>query len=81
MVDVSQARWGQISGWPKLLLFWLVSGNQRSDTFKTPDEKQSFVVLPGIRHVHNARLQEMIGLAPSTFLAKIEQALLLYLKD
>ena len=51
--------------------------------FKIPQgkNKESFVVIPGIRQVSKARLQEIIGLAPSSFLKKIEEALYVYFRD
>jgi mRNA-degrading endonuclease toxin of MazEF toxin-antitoxin module len=49
--------------------------------FKMPDGKASFVVLPGIRQVSKARLQEMIGLAPPALLQRVEEALSVYLRD
>lgn len=49
--------------------------------FRMPRGKASFVVIPGLRQVSKARLQEVIGLAPSPFMEKVEEALLAYLRD
>lgn len=49
--------------------------------FKMAGAKESFVVLPGIRQVSKARLQEMIGMAPALLLAKLDEALQVYLQD
>ncbi len=43
--------------------------------------KTSYVVIPGIRQVSKARLHELIGQTPAAALARIGQALSLYLGD
>ena len=48
---------------------------------KMPRGKESFVVIPGIRHVHKTRLQETIGLVHPSFLDRIDEALFAYLRD
>ena len=48
---------------------------------KIPNGKTSFVVIPGIRQVNKARLQELIGHAPAAFLHQLDEALLAYLRD
>lgn len=49
--------------------------------FKLPKGKTSFVVLPGIRQVHQGRLIEEIGTISQDFLAEVDEALQFYLKD
>ena len=49
--------------------------------FKMPLGKTSFAVIPGIRQVNKTRLQEMIGLAPPSFLQRVDEALAAYLRD
>lgn len=49
--------------------------------FMMPNGKESFVVIPGIRQVDKARLDEMIGLVPALFLSKVDGALVSYLND
>lgn len=43
--------------------------------------KDSYVVLPGIRQVHKARVTKMIGVASNAFMADIDEALAAYLGD
>ncbi len=47
--------------------------------FKMPNGKDSFVVIPGIRQVNKARLQERVGSVSKDFLEKIKGALFAYL--
>ncbi len=49
--------------------------------FKIPGGKDSFIVLPGIRQVSKARMEEIIGVAPTALLEKIDEALAAYLND
>jgi mRNA interferase MazF len=44
-----------------------------------PAAKTSFAVLPGIRQVHKARLQETIAQASDAFIRTLDEALLAYL--
>ncbi|MBF0106716.1 MAG: type II toxin-antitoxin system PemK/MazF family toxin [Deltaproteobacteria bacterium] len=48
---------------------------------KTSDLKQSFVVMPGIRQVNKARLQEKIGELDPEDLNNMTEALFAYLND
>ena len=43
--------------------------------------KAAFAVLPGIRQVSKARLTDFIGVATSTFMERLDEALALYLGD
>lgn len=49
--------------------------------FKMPKGKESFVIIPGIRQVHKARLSNLIGTVPVAFLDRVEEALFAYLRD
>jgi mRNA-degrading endonuclease toxin of MazEF toxin-antitoxin module len=46
-----------------------------------PGAKTSFVVIPGIRQVSRARLHELIGDASPGVMARIDEALSLYLGE
>ena len=46
-----------------------------------PKGPVSFVVIPGIRQVHKARLMEMIGTVSPSVLEKIDGALMAYLGE
>lgn len=46
-----------------------------------PNNKRSFVVIPGIRQVAKRRLHEVIGFLSSDILRRIDEALEMYLKD
>lgn len=48
--------------------------------FTLPDRQESFVVLPGIRQIHNKRLQDRIGAVSEDFLARVDEALSVYLR-
>jgi mRNA interferase MazF len=43
--------------------------------------KTSYAVIPGIRQVSKTRLHERIGQATDSFLARIDEALAIYLSD
>lgn len=49
--------------------------------FSLSKAKPSFVVIPGIRQIHQGRLLEEIGQVPAKFLEEVEEALGLYLGD
>ncbi|MCB1214482.1 MAG: type II toxin-antitoxin system PemK/MazF family toxin [Deltaproteobacteria bacterium] len=49
--------------------------------FKLPKGKVSFVVIPGIRQIHQGRMLEEIGQVSEKFLGEVEEALQLYLGD
>ena len=49
--------------------------------FKMAKNKESFLVLPGIRQVNKTRLHEMVGLAPESLMQRLDDALLAYLND
>lgn len=49
--------------------------------FKMPSGKWSYAVLPGIRQIHKARLLSAAGLAPSSLLARLPEALAAYLGE
>jgi mRNA-degrading endonuclease toxin of MazEF toxin-antitoxin module len=46
-----------------------------------PRGKASFAVLPGIRQVSKARIQEVVGLARTGDMNRLDEAILLYLND
>jgi len=46
-----------------------------------PTGKKSFVVVPGIRQVAKSRLEGSLGLAASTIMERISEAIRLYLDD
>ncbi len=46
-----------------------------------PRGKESFAVLPGIRQVSKARVQEIVGLAKSTDMNRLNEAISVYLSD
>ena len=46
-----------------------------------PRGKTSFAVLPGIRQVSKTRIQETVGLAQTSEMNRLDQALSLYLND
>jgi mRNA interferase MazF len=46
-----------------------------------PRGKASFAVLPGIRQVSKTRIQETVGLAQTSEMNRLDQALSLYLND
>ncbi len=46
-----------------------------------PRGKESFAVLPGIRQVSKARIQEIVGLAKSTDMNRLNEAISVYLSD
>ncbi len=48
---------------------------------KVPGGRESYVVIPGIRQVHKARLQEPLGSISAIALARVEEALEAYLRD
>jgi mRNA-degrading endonuclease toxin of MazEF toxin-antitoxin module len=46
-----------------------------------PDQKTSYVVLPGIRQAKKARLLDVIEIAPAEFMHRLDRALSAYLAD
>jgi mRNA interferase MazF len=46
-----------------------------------PKGKTSFAILPGIRQVSKARIHEIVGLARTSDLDRLHEAILLYLSD
>jgi mRNA-degrading endonuclease toxin of MazEF toxin-antitoxin module len=46
-----------------------------------PRGKTSYAVLPGIRQVSKARLQELVGIAVATDMDRLDEAIALYLSD
>lgn len=48
---------------------------------QVPGMKASFVVIPGVRQASKARLHELIGQVPAAAMARISEALALYLGE
>ena len=48
---------------------------------KIRDMKASYIVIPGVRQVSKARLHELIAQAPSPVMARIAEALAIYLGE
>lgn len=46
-----------------------------------PGQRVSFAVIPGIRQVSKARLHELIGQVPAPVMARVNEAIALYLGD
>ncbi len=48
---------------------------------EVPGQKTGYAILPGIRQVKKTRFLDVIGIAPSEFMHKLDRALAAYLSD
>jgi mRNA interferase MazF len=48
---------------------------------EVPGGKESFAVVPGIRQISKMRIQDVIGMAQSSDLGRLDEAIALYLSD